>query len=190
MQDEIRNYRSVVHGIDSHNRRACAGWSRAWTSEVVDHRHATADGPFADKAGAETFPAQVTTSINDALEVRTSILFLASSIARRRSRTREASALRIGGEVRRARDSNSCYRSEGLRHENQVCGRCAVSVSPGQLPKPPAHSRAASDARLARHFSPAHAPRGGRSPGGTSNSRRNARVNDASEPYPSGPQPA
>src|ERR1700732_777480 len=66
---EIHNRHPFAHDIDCHNRCGCAGWNRAWSSEVANHRHATADtyadDCFAGRACVEAFPAQVTISFND-----------------------------------------------------------------------------------------------------------------------------
>ena len=66
---EIHNRHTFAHDIDCHNRCGCAGWNRAWSSEVANHRHATADtcadDCFAGRASVEAFPAQVSISFND-----------------------------------------------------------------------------------------------------------------------------
>jgi len=66
---EIHNRHPFAHDIDCHNRCGCAGWNRAWSSEVANHRHATADtcadDCFAGRASVEASPAQVTISFND-----------------------------------------------------------------------------------------------------------------------------
>jgi hypothetical protein len=66
---EIHNRHPFAHDIDCHNRCGCAGWNRAWSSEVANHRHATADtcadDCFTGRASVEAFPAQVTISFND-----------------------------------------------------------------------------------------------------------------------------
>src|SRR3984893_17255328 len=66
---EIHNRNPFAHDIDCHNRCGCAGCNRAWSSEVANHRHATADtcadDCFAGRASVEAFPAQVTISFND-----------------------------------------------------------------------------------------------------------------------------
>ena len=66
---ETHNRHPFAHDIDCHNRCGCAGWNRAWSSEVANHRHATADtcadDCFAGRASVEAFPAQVTISFND-----------------------------------------------------------------------------------------------------------------------------
>jgi hypothetical protein len=59
---EICNRHPFGHDIDYHNRRRCAGWKRARSAEVTDHRHFTADGAdacFADRASPKVFSAQV-----------------------------------------------------------------------------------------------------------------------------------
>jgi hypothetical protein len=64
----MHNCHPFGHDIDSHNRCACAGWKRAWSSEVADHRHATADtcadDCFADGACAEVFSVPGRISFN------------------------------------------------------------------------------------------------------------------------------
>jgi hypothetical protein len=66
---EIQNRHPFAHDIDCHNRCGCAGRIRARSSEVANHRHATADtcadDCFACRASVEAFPAQVTISFND-----------------------------------------------------------------------------------------------------------------------------
>jgi len=66
---EIHNRHPFAHDIDCHNRCGCAGWNRAWSSELANHRHATADtcadDCFAGRASVEAFPAQVGISFND-----------------------------------------------------------------------------------------------------------------------------
>jgi hypothetical protein len=68
-EHEIHNRHPFAHDIDCHNRCGCAGWKWAWSSEVANHRHATADtcadDCFAGRASVEAFPAQVTISFND-----------------------------------------------------------------------------------------------------------------------------
>ena len=65
---EIHNRHPFAHDIDCHNRCGCAGWKRAWSSEVANHRHTAdtcADDCFAGRASVEAFPAQVTIRFND-----------------------------------------------------------------------------------------------------------------------------
>src|ERR1700730_4285827 len=65
---EIHNRHTFAHDIDCHNRCGCAGWNRAWSSEVANHRATAdtcADDCFAGRASVEAFPAQVTISFND-----------------------------------------------------------------------------------------------------------------------------
>jgi hypothetical protein len=65
---EIHNRHPFAHDIDCHNRCGCAGWNRAWSSEVANHRPTAdtcADDCFAGRDCVEAFPAQVTISFND-----------------------------------------------------------------------------------------------------------------------------
>lgn len=73
----MRNSHPVGHCIACHNHRGCAGWNRAWPSQV-DHRHSTADtcadDYLTDSARAEALAAQATAGPKDEIELRTSLL--------------------------------------------------------------------------------------------------------------------
>src|SRR5436190_16081825 len=64
---EIHNRHAFAHDI-YHNRCGCAGWNRAWSPQVADHRYTAAtraDDCFADNAAVEAFPAQVGIGFDD-----------------------------------------------------------------------------------------------------------------------------
>ena len=84
---EIRNSHPPCHRIDRHNPCGCAGWSRARSSERVDHRD-TAGACCTWRLSVESLPACDGVSIDDEVAAATSPLR-----ARRRKRACAISSL-------------------------------------------------------------------------------------------------